>query len=216
MRGRFFRLVLLLAGLGVSLLEAPAQQVVDRIVARINGDVLTWSEMRELASFQELLGDKPASDADLIRQLVDQWIINTEARAEQLPGPSQAVVNRAVEDMEKQFGSPDEFRRRLALAGLTPAAVRRLLERQILALQFLDRKFRGVALVEPGQIETHYREELVPQLSARGQPAPPLESVQDQIRELLVQREISRLAARWLEESRSNVRMEIFEAKSRP
>jgi len=203
-------------GFGVYLPEVRAQQVVDRIVARIDGDVLTLSEMRELAAFQQLMGEKPASDAEQIRQLVDQWMINTEARAEQFSRPSEAVVGRAMEEMEKQFGSPDEFRRRLTEVGLTLAAVRRLLEQQMLSLQFLDRKFRAVAQVEPNQMETYYREELVPQMSARGQQAPPIESVQEQIRELLVQRVISRLSARWLEESRSNVRIEVLEAKSRP
>jgi len=216
MRRKRIRRVLLLIAMGVSLCEAPAQQVVDRIVARIDGDVLTWSEMRELASFQKLMGAKPAGDAELIRQLVDQWMITTEARAEQFSRPSEAMVNRAMEEMEKQFGSPDEFRRQLALAGLTPAVVRRLLEQQMLTLQFLDQKFRGVAQVEPGQVERYYREELLPQLNARGQSAPPIESVQESIRELLVQREISRLSARWLEESRNNVRIEVLEAKSKP
>ena len=216
MRRKRIRRVLLLIAMGVSLCEAPAQQVVDRIVARIDGDVLTWSEMRELASFQKLMGAKPAGDAELIRQLVDQWMITTEARAEQFSRPSEAMVNRAMEEMEKQFGSPDEFRRQLALAGLTPAVVRRLLEQQMLTLQFLDRKFRGVAQVESGQVERYYREELLPQLNARCQSAPPIESVQESIRELLVQREISRLSARWLEESRNNVRIEVLEAKSKP
>jgi len=206
----------MMMGFGVYLPEVRAQQVVDRIVARIDGDVLTLSEMRELAAFQQVMGEKPASDAELIRQLVDQWMINTEARAEQFSRPSEAVVGRAMEELEKQFGSPDEFRKRWTEVGLTPAAVRRLLEQQMLTLQFLDRKFRAVAQVEPNQMETYYREELVPQMSARGQQAPPIESVQEQIRELLVQRVISRLSARWLEESRNNIRLEILEAKSRP
>jgi len=215
-RRQFTILALLMMGFAVYGPEVRAQQVVDRMVARIDGDVLTWSEMRELASFQQLMGEKPASDPELIRQLVDQWMINTEARAEQFSPPSEAVVNRAMEELEKQVGSPVEFRRRLTEVGLTLAAVWRLLEQQMLTLQFLDRKFRGAAQVEPRQVETYYRDELVPQMSARGQQAPPIESVQERIRELLVLREISRLSARWLEESRSNLRIEVLEAKSRP
>ena len=118
--------------------------------------------------------------------------------------------------LEKQFASPEAFRSRLREVGLTIGAARRLIERQIHLLQFLDQKFRAAAQVEPTQIDTYYRQELVPQLAARGQQAPALESLQEQIRELLVQREISRLSAQWIGESRANVKVEILAARSGP
>ena len=214
MRRRVAALILTMMALGASVLDVRAQQVVDRIVARVNGDVLTLSEMRELGGFQQLTGAKPASDDTLIRQLVDQWIVSTEARAEQFPRPSEAVVGKAMSQLEGQFPSPEVFRSRLREVGLTVGVARRLLEQQIHLLQFLDQKFRAAAQVEPAQIDAYYRQELAPQLAARGQPAPPFESVQEQIRELLVQREIGRLSARWLEESRANVKVEILTAKS--
>jgi len=216
MRRRVAALVLAIVILGACMPDVGAQQVVDRIVARINGDVLTLSEMRELAGFQQLTGAKPGSDDELIRQLVDQWIVSTEAHAEQFPRPSEAAVGQMLEKLEKQFASPEGFRSRLREAGLTVGAARRLLERQIHLLQFLDQKFRAAAQVESAQIDTYYSQELVPQLAARGQQAPPLESVQEQIRELLVQREISRLAARWIGESRANVKVEILTANGGP
>ena len=216
MRRRVAALVLAIVILGACLPGVGAQQVVDRIVARINGDVLTLSEMRELAGFQQLTGAKPASDNELVRQLVDQWIVSTEARAEQFPRPSEAAVGKAMSQVGGQFSSPEAFRSRLREAGLTVGAARRLLERQIHLLQFLDQKFRAAAQVEPAQIEAYYRQELVPQLTARGQQAPALESLQEQIRELLVQREISRLSARWIGESRANVKVEILTANGGP
>ena len=213
MRRTAAALILVIWAVGAGAIETRAQQVVDRIVARINGDVLTLSEMRELAGFQQLTSATRASDDELLRQLVDQWIVSTEASAERFPRPAPAVVSQAMERLEKQLASPEALRSRLGEVGLAEAAARRLLEQQIYLLQFLDQKFRAAAQVEPAQIDAYYRQELVPQLAARGQQAPPLESVREQIRELLVQREISRLAARWLEESRANVKVEVVAAK---
>ena len=216
MRRRMARLILAICTVAMSAAATPAQQVVDRIVARVNGDILTLSEMRELAAFQQLTGAKPASDAELIRQLVDQWIVSGEARAERFPRPPEAAVTQALSNLEGQFPSPEAFRSRMKEARLTQAAVRRQIEEQIFQLRYLEQKFRAAAQVESAQIEAYYRQELVPQLAARGQQAPPLESVQNQIREVLVQREISRQATRWLEESRANVKVEILAAKSTP
>ena len=211
------RIAMLLLVVWASALVAPAttaQQVVDRIVARINGDVLTLSELRELASFQQLTGAKPGTDAELLRQLVDQWMVSADAHAEQFPRPSEAVVTQALGQMEAQFPSPDAFHRHLKELELTQTAVRRQLERQVFLLRYLDQKFRAAVQVDAPQVESYYQKELAQQMAARGQQAPPLESVQDQIRELLVQREISRLAERWLEESRANVKLEILPGKS--
>lgn len=186
-----------------------AQQVVDRIVARIEGDILTLSEMRELGRFQELLGGRAASDAELLRQLIEQWIVNAEATATRYARPSAEEVERANARLEKGFASPEAYRARLRELGLSEPAVRRHLERQLYLSRYIDYKFRPAAQVEAADIEKYYREELVPPLEARQQPVPPLEKVEEQIHELLLQREISRRAAQWLEESRQRLRIEM-------
>jgi len=118
-------------------------------------------------------------------------------------------VSRELERLEKQFASPEAYRARLQQLELSPAAVRRLVEQQLYLTRYLDYKFRPTSQVDTPAIEKYYREQLVPSLAARGQAAPPLENVQDQIRELLIQREISQRAARWLEETRSRLRIEL-------
>lgn len=189
----------------------PAPQVVDRIVARVEDDIILLSELRELGRYQQLLGEPPASDDRLLRQLIEQWIVNTEATVAHLPQPSEAEVKRELERVEKQFASPDAYRERLRGLGLTEAAVRRLVERQLYLLRYLDYKFRPAAQVDAAAIEKYYREQLTPGLAARGQPAPALEGVQDQIRELLTQREITERAARWLDEAKSRLKIEFVE-----
>ena len=198
-------------GAGLWGIPGPAapQRVVDRIVARVQDDILMLSELRELGRYQQLVQDQAASDDRLLAQLLEQWIVNAEATAARFPRPSEAEVSRELERLEKQFASPEAYRARLQQLELSPAAVRRLLEQQLYLTRYLDYKFRPTSQVDTPEIEKYYREQLVPSLAARGQAAPPLENVQDQIRELLIQREISRRAARWLEETRSRLRIEL-------
>ncbi len=189
--------------------SGPAQQVVERIVARIEDDIITLSEVRELGRYQQLVEGHSASDDRLLAQLIEQWIVNTEATAARYPRPIEAEVDRELERLGPQFASPEAYRERLQQLGLSAAAVRRLVERQMYLGRYLDYKFRPAAQVDAAAIEKYYREQLVPSLAAKGQAAPALETLQDQIRELLVQAEISRRATQWLEETRSRLRIEL-------
>lgn len=190
---------------GVPVLPA---EVIDRIVARIEDDILTLSEVRELGAYQELVQGRAENDDRLLEHLIEQWIVVTEATAARFPRHGEADAGREVEPLEKQFASPEAYRARLAQLELSEAAVRRLAGRQLYVSRYLDYKFRPAAQVDTAAVEKYYREELSPQLATRGQAAPPLENVQEQIRELLTQREISARAAHWLEETRPRLKIE--------
>ena len=199
--GQAFLFVLFVAPLS-------AQQVVDRIVARVEDDIILLSEVRELGRYQHLVEGQATSEARLLDQLIDQWIVTSEAATAHYPHPSEADLDGALERLEKQLGGADAYRGRLREAGLPGAAVRRLVERQMYLTRYLDYKFRPAVQVDAAAIEKYYREELVPALAGKGQGAPPLEAVQDQIRELLTERGINEQAARWLEERRSGLKVE--------
>ncbi len=62
-----------------------ASETVDSIAARIEDDILTESELRELGAFQTLVDGQSKSRADLIRELEDQWIVRGEATAASYP-----------------------------------------------------------------------------------------------------------------------------------
>ena len=93
----------------------------------------------------------------------------------------------------------------------------------LLAARVLSDAYGQVTVVERDELpETPMHRRGVPHgrhlhaLAARGQQAPPLESVQDQIRELLTQREISTRAARWLDESRPRLKIETQLTPEKP
>ncbi len=198
------------------LLPVAAQQVVDRIIARIGDDILLLSELEELRAFQQLIEGRSAGRPELFEQLVRQWIVVTEAEAANFSRPAPPQVEAAFTQLADSFGSRDTWQARLREAGLTEATVRRLLERQLLVSSYLDYKFRPALTIEESAIERYYQEELIPQMRTRNQPPPELESVREPIRELLAQREISRRATQWLETARAQVRVEILDESLKP
>ena len=186
-----------------------SSQTVDGVAARIEDDILTESEVRELAAFQELVDGHPKTRSEVIRELADQWIVRGEANTAKFPRPSQADVDRAYAELVKQFKSPEEFQARCSSAGLTEAGVRRLLGQQLYLSHFIDYRFRPSAQVTDEQVETYYRDEFSPQLKARGQPIPPIEDVDDTIREVLIQRAITDRATKWLDETRDHLKIDL-------
>jgi hypothetical protein len=188
---------------------APAAKVIDGIAARVEDDIIAESEVRELAAFQKLLEGRAKSRAEIIGELVDQWIIRTEAANAAFPHPSSSEVDEAYAQLPKQAGSPEALRARMAELNLTEAAARRILERQLYLSRFLDYKFRTAIQIDPKQIDAYYQSELVPQLRSSGQVVPPRDSVEDQIREVLTQREINQRSTRWLDEAKARLRIDV-------
>jgi len=191
-------------------------QAIDGIAARIEEDVLTESEVRELAAFQELVDGQVKPRPELIRELADQWIVRSEALATNYPRPSPEDVEGNYAKLSKQFRSPEEFKDRCARAGLTEPDMRRILDEQLYLSRFLDYRFRPAAQVDDQQIERYYRDELTPQLKARGQSVPPLNEVDDTIREVLVQRAIDSLSTRWLDETRDRLKIDTVSRGDAP
>jgi hypothetical protein len=64
------------------LLAQPAlhgQEVIDRIAARIENDVILLSDVRLLSRYQLLVEGKSEDDAQILNRLIDQWIVRNEA-----------------------------------------------------------------------------------------------------------------------------------------
>jgi len=194
----------------------PAQEIVDRIVARIEDDIITLSEVRELAAYQQLIDGRAESDDRLRSELIEQWVINNEATASFFPAPAASEVDREVARIAGRFPSQQAYGERLAALGLSPEVVRRMVTREIYLARYLDYKFRPSIQVSEDDIAKYYREELIPALTAKGEKNPALNTVSDQIREVLVQRGIDDRAASWLDQTKSRLKIEFEAAANAP
>jgi parvulin-like peptidyl-prolyl isomerase len=221
MRPSIFFFALLLAAVHASYAfcgSAPAQtaRVVDRIVARIEGDIILESQVRELGAFQQLIEGHAESDDQLLAELIEQWVVETEATASHFPQPAQSEVERELARITAQFASPEKYAARLNDLGLSANQVRQLLSRQIYDERYIDYKFRPSVPVEPADIDAYYKNELLPELSNKNQPAPDRAAVEEQIREVLIQRGISNLTVKWMDDTKSRLKIEIESPGAKP
>ena len=77
--------------LALTLQAASAQMRVDRIIARIEADILTESDLQDLAKMQMLIDGKAEPEDALFSRLVDQWIIRTELNTAGFPHAAAAL-----------------------------------------------------------------------------------------------------------------------------
>jgi peptidyl-prolyl cis-trans isomerase SurA len=210
MRRRFIIGVCALLLLPVTALFLKAQEVVDRIVARVENDIILQSDVQELKEYQELVGEKSESDGALLDRLIDQWIVRSEAELSRFPEPKNEEIDRGVARVVKSFGSAEEYEARKKKSGLSDAEVRKIVASQLYLSNYLDSRFRPSAQIDEKAIEDFYQNAVVPRAKARGQEPPTLDASRDIIQEALVQSDINEQAARWLTESRGRLHVQKF------
>jgi parvulin-like peptidyl-prolyl isomerase len=186
----------------------PAQEVIDRVTARVENDIILLSDVRMLARYQQLVDGKSESDAQILDRLIDQWIVRNEAETARFPRPSDEDIARGVERVQKSFTSPEEYEARKKQIGLTDADIRNMVSSQLYLSNYLDSRFRPSARIEPKDVQDFYDKALIPRAQARGQEPPSLDAARDTIHEALVQRSIDEQAERWLNESRGRVHVD--------
>ena len=199
---------LFLAAGGVS--NAWAQQVVDRIVARVDEDIILQSDVDQLARYQVLVDGKSESQEQILERLIDQWIVRKEAEASRFPPAADADVERGLQRLMRSFAKKEDFDSQREKAGLTEADVTQIVTSQTYLTNYLDSRFRPTVQVEEQAIKDFYDNALIPRAKARGQEPPSFDNARDVIQEVLIQRGINEQADKWLKESRARLHISKF------
>ena len=187
-----------------------AQEVVDRILARVENDVILLSDIRALSRYQQFLDGKSEADAQVLDRLIDQWIVRTEADVSHSPRPSEADIDRSLSHLRSSFASEQEYEARRKQAGLSEQDVRAMVSSQLYLSNYLDSRFRPAVQIDPKGVEDFYQTEVVPRAKARGQEPPTFDAARDSIQEALIQNGINYQAEQWLKESRLRLHIEKF------
>lgn len=202
--------IFLAAAIAVAPAWLAAQEVVDRIVARVETDVILLSDVRALSRYQQFLDGKAETDAQILDRLVDQWIVRTEADVSHSPRPSEADIDRGLSRVRNSFGSEQEYEARRKQAGLSEQDVQSMVASQLYLSNYLDSRFRPAVQIDPKEIEDFYQTAVVPRAKARGQEPPTLDAARDAIQEALIQNGINQQADQWLKESRLRLHVVKF------
>lgn len=206
---------------------AGAGQVIDRIVARVNGRIILQSELDEAVSYEALLNGKPFNQfsADdrraVLDRLIDQELLHEQLKSSEFPHATEAEAASQIAGARKLYpeAATDEgWQALLAKYGLREKDLVSHVRMQIDLMRLVDAHLRPAVQIDSKSIEAYYREKFVPQLKQAGANEVPLADVSGKIRELLTQEKVSELLVSWLQSlrSESDVRIPgVTEASSR-
>src|SRR5260370_15281545 len=153
-------LFLLLAAMPLQTCASRAQEVIDRIVARVENEVILLSDIAQLAEYQIFVDGKAESDDQILERLIDQWIVRTEAAAARFPQPSDQDVQRSLARLKRSFSSPEAFEERKKQSGLTDDEILRQLKSQLYLSNYLDSRFRASIQIDDNAIAEVYQNPL--------------------------------------------------------
>jgi hypothetical protein len=174
-------------------------EIIDRIVAAVEGRIVTLSDLRQEREIRARLGDKPIDDKALIRDLIENYLI--ESQMADFPGVE--VTDSEIDADPRKLQQPN--------APLAPT-VREALRKRIQMAKYFEVRFRQFLRASDEEIRKYYDEVFVPEVTARGlTPVPPLEQVADTIRKNIIEEKLDHDVNIWLEAIRRRSDVEIFE-----
>ena len=167
----FISLLCLLAlngGLTASDVEADSAEVVDRIVAVVNDEIVTLYDLnKELKPYEENIkalgydAEKTRETLfklrnDLLNKLIDRKLTDQQIKKNNI-SVSSNEIDEAIERIKETRSYTDEdLRAGLAKQGLTMEEYRENLEQQLLRRNLVNREIRSKIVVTNQEIEEYY------------------------------------------------------------
>lgn len=196
-------------------------QVIDRLVAVVNGSPLLESDWDDTLRFELLRQGRPlrsATDAD--RRLAFEHMLQRELVRQQMQSlytPTAAELDRSRQSIRALFSSASDEHGWLLLLdsyGIDQTRLDAELAMQMQTMRFVEERLRPSIKVSREEVEAYYNQTLVPQLQAMGQKPDSLVMLAPHIRELLAEQKVNQYFFRWMKELRgkSNIDLRIDDA----
>ena len=216
-------LALCLPGLLRAQQQSPPIEL-DRVIAVVNNHAILASDLEEELSMSVLDPSHKRNDhlsrQKALDQLIGRTLIQQQIRQqdEQISDPTQEEVQTRLTEIRKELpacvhencASDEGWKIFLTAHELTPERVESYLRNRLQILRFIELRFRQGIRIQPQEIETYYRETLLPQY-APGETVPPLNQVAASIEEILLQQQVNVLFDEWLTNLRKQGDVEVLD-----
>jgi peptidyl-prolyl cis-trans isomerase SurA len=158
----------LIATASTGSLQAQESEVVDRIVAVVNSDIVTLYDLnRAFKPFEaniKALGYPPEKErqtlfqvrSDLLNQLIDSQLADQQIKRYQI-SVTQKEIDTTIERLKEARSFTDEqLREGLAAQGLTMEEYRKEIESQILRTKLVNREVKSKIVITREDIKAYY------------------------------------------------------------
>jgi hypothetical protein len=218
MRKVIITVVLTLVGTALLLPAARAGEVIDRIVATVNGHIILQSDWDEALCYEALLNGRALnqfSDDDrraVLDRLIDQELLAEQMKSASFQHASEAEAAARLAEARKQYpeaANAEGWQTVLASFGLSEKDLLAHVQQQIDLMRLVDARLRPAVQIDSKTVEAYYREKFVPQLKQPAVTDVPTADVAAQIRELLTEEKVNQLMVSWLQSLRAESKVSV-------
>jgi len=203
--------VALALGLSLALAGfAVAGQVIDRVVANVNGHVVLQSDWEQEVAFEAISnGREPDSYVTEERhaaldRLIDQELLREQVRPSQPVAADRLAASVAeVRKLHPDCATEEAWRAKLQHYGLSQSALEKHLGDQIQIMKLVEDRLRPSIQIDQRAVESYYQDQLVPEMKRAGSRTTPLTEVFGRIKNLLAEKKMNELLSGWLANLRS-------------
>jgi hypothetical protein len=196
-----------------------AQEVVDKMVATVNGgvrtDLITYSDLLwQMALQPNTPIDNPSSEAlnRTLQLIINQRLIYQEA--EKLPTiiPTEKEITDELTTLIKLFPSQADFMERAQRVGLTTEQLREIIRQRVAIEKYLDFRFRSFTVVTPKEVADYYRDVYTPRFQRQypGRIVPTFEQISKQLEAQLTEDKIESETTSFLDTARERAEITIL------
>jgi peptidyl-prolyl cis-trans isomerase SurA len=185
-------------------------QIVDRVIANVNGHVVLQSDWEQEVAFEALSNVRDSDSFTsaernaALDRLIDRELLREQVRPSQ-PAPAEQVAARVAEvrKLHPDCATDEGWHAKLQRYGLTQSSLEKRLSDQIQLMKLVEDRLRPSIQIDQQAVETYYHDRLLPEMKKAGSRATPLPEVFGRIKDLLAERKMNELLAGWLASLRS-------------
>ena len=192
-----------------------AGQIVDRMVANVNGHVLLQSDWEEELAFEAFLDARSpdsfttAERKAALDRLIDQELLREQVRpSEAAPADQVAARVTEVRKLHPEAATEEGWRGALQRYGLTQTELEKRLGESIQLMRMVEARLRPAIQIDQKAVESYYHDQLLPELKKAGSREVALPEVFGHIRDLLAEQKLNQLLSGWLTSLRSESRIQ--------
>lgn len=213
---------MLLAVFAVFASTAKPQEMVDKTVAVVGdglrSELITYSDLLWQLALQPNTPLDPPRSEDLnqaLRLLIDQRLFALEAQRLPRVAPTEAEINRKINDILSYFPSPGAFEARLKMVGFDSVrdpGFEQIVAKRVAIDKYIDFRFGSFVVITPEDEARYYRDVFVPNFRARnpGRIMPTLDEQRAEINRILTTQKISLGMESFLDETKRRVHVEVL------
>ena len=194
-------------------LPAPAAEL-DRLIAAVNGKILTLSDLDLARQLNALVvfGREHAEGAAAaeVERLIDLELLRSELEIFAMDADAEALEAR-LQDLRNGYVEIGGLPALLARIGLREDELREYLRLQVALQHFVQFRFRPFSDPTAAEVQQYYRGHFVPELRRRGVEVPSLEEVSAKIEAVLREEQANSALDKWLVDMRAQARIERFD-----